>query len=61
MKMLPLAVDKRVRLSLDALKRIYPTLDIESHIIGDPITVSWEIGPEFPRRLQGRAPRPLPL
>ena len=61
MKMLPLAVDKRVKLSLDALKRIYPTLDIESHIIGDPITVSWESDPEFPRRLQGSAAGPLPL
>ena len=29
MKMLPLPVEKRVRLALDALKKIYPTLDIE--------------------------------
>ena len=36
-----------MRLALDALKRIYPSLDIESHIIGDPITVSWELDPNF--------------
>lgn len=56
MKMLPLPVDKRVRLSLDALKRIYPTLDIESHIIGDPITVSWESDPNFLGAFKGALP-----
>jgi lysine 2-monooxygenase len=42
MKMLPHTVDHRVRLALSALKRIYPDVDIASHIVGDPITVSWE-------------------
>jgi tryptophan 2-monooxygenase len=56
MKMLPLPVDKRVRLSLDALKRIYPTLDLESHIIGDPITVSWESDPNFLGAFKGALP-----
>ena len=56
MKMLPLPVDKRVKLSLDALKRIYPTLDIESHIIGDPITVSWETDPNFLGAFKGALP-----
>ena len=42
MKMLPHTVEHRVRLALLALKKIYPTVDIASHIIGDPITVSWE-------------------
>lgn len=56
MKMLPLPVDKRVKLSLDALKRIYPTLDIESHIIGDPITVSWESDPNFLGAFKGALP-----
>ncbi|CAN5322702.1 NAD(P)/FAD-dependent oxidoreductase [soil metagenome] len=56
MKMLPLDVDKRVRLSLDSLKRVYPTLDIESHIIGDPITVSWEKDPHFLGAFKGALP-----
>jgi tryptophan 2-monooxygenase len=56
LKMLPLPVDKRVRLALDALKRIYPTLDIESHIIGDPITVSWESDPNFLGAFKGALP-----
>src|SRR6476620_1473930 len=37
MKMLPEPVDRRVRLSLNALKKIYPDVDIAAHIIGDPI------------------------
>ena len=56
LKMLPLPVDKRVRLALDALKRIYPSLDIESHIIGDPITVSWETDPNFLGAFKGALP-----
>jgi len=42
MKMLPHTVEHRVRLALRALKKIYPDVDIASHIVGDPITVSWE-------------------
>ena len=42
LKMLPHTVEHRVRLALSALKRIYPDVDIASHIVGDPITVSWE-------------------
>lgn len=56
LKMLPLPVDTRVRLALDALKRIYPSLDIESHIIGDPITVSWEADPNFLGAFKGALP-----
>ena len=42
LKMLPHTVEHRVRLALSALKKIYPDVDIASHIVGDPITVSWE-------------------
>jgi lysine 2-monooxygenase len=42
LKMLPLPVERRVELALDALDKIYPEVDIRGHIIGDPITVSWE-------------------
>jgi monoamine oxidase len=56
MKMLPLPVEKRVQLALDALGKIYPKLDIKSHIIGDPITVSWEDDPNFLGAFKGALP-----
>ncbi len=56
MKMLPLPVDKRVTLALDALKKIYPNLELEKHIIGDPITVSWESDPNFLGAFKGALP-----
>ena len=56
LKMLPHSVDKRVRLSLDSLKKIYPTVDIARHIIGDPITVSWESDPHFLGAFKGALP-----
>ncbi len=56
LKMLPQPVDKRVRLALDALKKIYPDVDIASHIIGDPITVSWEADPHFLGAFKGALP-----
>jgi len=42
LKMLPHTVEHRVRLALSALKKIYPDVDIARHIVGDPITISWE-------------------
>jgi tryptophan 2-monooxygenase len=56
MKMLPLPVEKRVRLALDALQQIYPKVDIKRHIIGDPITVSWEADPNFLGAFKGALP-----
>ena len=56
LKMLPHSVEKRVRLSLDSLKKIYPDVDIASHIIGDPITVSWEADPHFLGAFKGALP-----
>jgi tryptophan 2-monooxygenase len=56
LKMLPLNVDRRVRLGLDALKQIYPSVDLERHIIGDPITVSWEADPNFLGAFKGALP-----
>jgi tryptophan 2-monooxygenase len=32
---------------LHSLEQIYPGVDIASHIIGQPITVSWEADPNF--------------
>lgn len=56
LKMLPHPPDKRVRLALDALRRIYPQVDIASHIVGDPITVSWEADPHFLGAFKGALP-----
>ena len=56
MKVLPLDADKRVRLMLRALREIYPGVDIARHIIGDPITVSWESDPNFLGAFKGALP-----
>jgi len=56
LKMLPLPIERRVELALAALETIYPKLDIRSHIIGDPITVSWESDPNFLGAFKGALP-----
>lgn len=56
LKVLPLPVEQRVQLMLDALKRVYPDLDIGRHIIGSPITVSWENDPHFLGAFKGALP-----
>ena len=56
LKMLPEPVDRRVRLALNALHKIYPDVDIASHIISDPITVSWEADRHFLGAFKGALP-----
>ncbi|WP_303979860.1 NAD(P)/FAD-dependent oxidoreductase [Dongia mobilis] len=56
LKMLPLPVDRRVELALSALAKIYPRVNIAEHIIGDPITVSWEADPHFLGAFKGALP-----
>jgi tryptophan 2-monooxygenase len=56
MKVLPLSADQRVNLMLGALKKIYPETDIVKHIVGDPITVSWENDPGFLGAFKGALP-----
>jgi tryptophan 2-monooxygenase len=56
LKLLPLPVEKRVKLMLNALKQVYPNVDIARHIIGDPITVSWESDPNFLGAFKGALP-----
>ncbi len=56
LKMLPQPIEKRVGLALAALKKIYPNVDIASHIIGDPICVSWEADPHFLGAFKGALP-----
>lgn len=47
LKWLALSAEERVELMLHSLKQIYPKVDIASHIVGQPITVSWEADPNF--------------
>jgi lysine 2-monooxygenase len=56
LKMLPFDVDRRVKLSLDALAKVYPGVDIASHIVGDPVTISWEDDPNFLGAFKGALP-----
>jgi lysine 2-monooxygenase len=56
LKMAPLPIEKRVNLALDALLKIYPKVDIASHIIGNPITVSWENDGNFLGAFKGALP-----
>lgn len=56
LKMLPHPPARRVQLALDALKKIYPTVDIAGHIVGDPITISWEADPYFLGAFKGALP-----
>lgn len=46
-KWISLPPEERVRLMLHSLRQIYPSLNISEHIIGAPITVSWEFDPNF--------------
>ena len=56
LKMLPHGVDRRVELALGALAKIYPGVDIRKHIVGDPVTVTWEDDPYFLGAFKGALP-----
>ena len=56
LKMLPHSPQRRVELALSALRQIYPDVDIAGHIVGDPITVSWEADPHFLGAFKGALP-----
>ncbi len=56
LKMLPLSAERRAELALSALEKIYPDLDIRSHIVGKPITVSWEADENFLGAFKGALP-----
>jgi lysine 2-monooxygenase len=47
LKWLPLSPAERMEVMLASLREIYPTVDIRRHIIGNPVTVSWENEPYF--------------
>ena len=56
LKMLPLPVERRVDLALDALRKIYPDVDVRGHIVGSPLTISWEADPNFLGAFKGALP-----
>ena len=56
LKMLPQTPQRRVQLALNALNKVYPGVDIARHIIGDPVTVSWEADPHFLGAFKGALP-----
>ncbi|GAA4841693.1 flavin monoamine oxidase family protein [Garicola koreensis] len=56
LKMLSHSAPERTRLALEALAQIYPNVDIESHIIAEPISVSWEADPNFLGAFKGALP-----
>lgn len=56
LKMLPYPVEKRVELALRALREVYPGVDIAGHVIGDPITVTWESDPHSLGAFKGALP-----
>ncbi|WP_112310509.1 flavin monoamine oxidase family protein [Pseudogemmobacter bohemicus] len=56
LKVLPYGPEKRVELALSALERIYPGVDIRSHIRGNPICVSWEADDNFLGAFKGALP-----
>lgn len=56
MKVLPMSADRRAELAIETLEKIYPGTDLRSHIVGDPITVSWEADPNFLGAFKGALP-----
>ncbi|MCZ4521569.1 NAD(P)/FAD-dependent oxidoreductase [Rhodococcus ruber] len=47
LKWLPLDADERASVALRTLADIYPDVDVAGHVLGRPITVSWEDEPHF--------------
>ena len=47
LKWLPLSANERMEVMLASLGEIYPGVDIRGHVIGNPVTVSWENEPWF--------------
>ncbi len=56
LKWLALSTEDRVRRMLASLGEIYPGLDIAGHIVGEPVSVSWESDPNFMGAFRGALP-----
>lgn len=47
---------KRAELAITTLEKIYPDAGLREHIVGEPITVSWEADPNFLGVFKGALP-----
>jgi tryptophan 2-monooxygenase len=56
MKVIDMPAERRVDLALDALKAIYPDVDLARHLRGQPICVSWESDEFFLGAFKGALP-----
>ncbi|WP_461145131.1 flavin monoamine oxidase family protein [Salinifilum aidingensis] len=56
LKWLPLPAEERMSIMLGSLGEIYPDVDVREHIIGDPVTVSWEDEPYFTGAFKANLP-----
>jgi hypothetical protein len=56
MKVLAMSAADRAALAIETLETIYPNADLCSHVIGEPITVSWEADPLFLGAFKGAQP-----
>ncbi len=56
LKVLPMSAAERAELAIETLERIYPRAGLRGHIIGQPITVSWEADPLFLGAFKGALP-----
>ena len=56
MKVLAMSAVERAALAIETLETIYPNADLSSHVIGEPITVSWEADPLFLGAFKGAQP-----
>ncbi len=56
LKWLSMDPPTRVRRMLASLAKTYPGLDVASHVVGEPVTVSWESDPNFMGAFRGALP-----
>lgn len=56
MKVLAMSAAERAALAIETLETIYPNADLCRHVIGEPITVSWEADPLFLGAFKGAQP-----
>ncbi len=56
LKWLVLSARDRVHKMLATLGEVYPGVDIAGHIVGEPVTVSWESDPNFMGAFRGALP-----
>ncbi|CAM5696592.1 hypothetical protein SANTM175S_01181 [Streptomyces antimycoticus] len=61
LKWLPLSANERMEVMLKSLSEIYRHVDIRKHIIGSPVTVSWENEPYFMGAFKANLPGHYPL